>query len=161
MTTDGVHCMSESVRHFGSFTEARTNFRSVLDAARAGLITTVARGDEQFVVSPAVARSAELRRLLPARAVVVAEEGGGWVALLPGVPVHGDADTFDAAVDDLVEALRDYAADWNERLHAVRNHVEHRSLVELVELSDDGQLRAWLLERADGGSAAPAGLAQA
>ncbi|GAB3349493.1 hypothetical protein GCM10027300_12630 [Modestobacter lapidis] len=133
-----------TVRHFDSFTSARTNLRLVLDAARAGLVTTVTRDKERFVVMTAEALGAQLRRLVPSMAVVVAE-GGGWAAFIPGLPAHGDADTFDRAVDDLIAALREYADDWNERLHAAPNHAQHRSLVELVELSDDGQLRHWLL----------------
>ncbi len=131
-------------RHFDSYTEARNRLRAVLDAAQAGLVTTVTRDEERFVVQSADARGAELRRLLPSRTVAV-PEGGGWAAFVPGVPVHGDADTFDDAIDDLVDALRDYAEDWNDRLHSAPNHAVHRSLVELVELSDDEQLRAWLV----------------
>lgn len=145
-------------RHFDSFTSARTNLRSVLDAAHEGLITTVTRENERFVVVTADALRRELTQLLPSRAAVVAE-GGGWSALLPGVPVHGDADTFDAAIDDLIDALREYAEDWNARLHRAPNHQQHRSLVELVELSDDAQLRAWILSRDNTFVAAPATLA--
>jgi len=137
-----------AARHFLSFTEARKNFRCVLDAAHEGVVTTVIRDKERFVVLTADARGAELRRLLPSQTVVV-PEGGGWAAFLPGVPVHGDADTFDEAIDDLIDALRQYAEDWNERLHAAPNHAGHRSLVELVELSDDDQLREWLVGRTD------------
>lgn len=143
-----------TVRHFDSYTDARTNLRSVLDAAHAGLVTTVTRDRERFVVQPAEARGAELRRLLPSRAVVV-PEGGGWVALVPDVPVHGDADTFAEAIDDLIDALRDYAEDWNDRLHTAPNHAAHRSLVELVELSDDDQLRTWLVGPGPAPAAAP------
>jgi hypothetical protein len=135
-----------ALRHFDSYTETRNKLRCVFDAAHEGLVTTVIRDKERFVVQSADARGAELRRLLPARAVVVAE-GGGWAAFIPGVPVHGDADTFDDALDDLIDALRDYAEDWNDRLHTAPNHAGHRSLVELVELSDDDQLREWLIGR--------------
>jgi predicted RNase H-like HicB family nuclease len=133
-------------RHFDSFTTARTNLRSVLDAAHEGLITTVVRENERFVVVAADSLRRELSRLLPSRAAVVAE-GGGWSAVLPGVPVHGDAETFDQAIDDLIEALREYAEDWNIRLHQAPNHQQQRSIVQLVELSDDDQLRDWLLGR--------------
>lgn len=133
-----------TARHFDTVTTARAHLRAVLDAASEGLVTTVQRDGERFVIQSAEPLRQELARLLPANTAVVAE-GGGWTALLPGVPVHGDADTFDAALDDLMDALRDYAEDWNARLHAAPNHVGHRSLVALVELSDDVQLRAWLL----------------
>ncbi|MHB8188238.1 MAG: hypothetical protein ACYDDU_19660 [Dermatophilaceae bacterium] len=133
-------------RQFDSFTSARSNLRGVLDAAHEGLITTVLRENERFVVVAADSLRRELSRLLPSRAAVVAE-GGGWSALLPGVPVHGDAKTFDEAIDDLIGALREYAEDWNTRLLRAPNHQQQRSLVELVELSDDTQLRDWLLNR--------------
>jgi predicted RNase H-like HicB family nuclease len=135
-----------AIRHFESFTKARSNLRGVLDAAREGLVTTVTRDQERFVVVSADTMGQDLRRLLPSQAVVVAE-GGGWAAFIPGVPVHGDAATLDEAIDDLIEALRDYAEDWNDRLHAAPNHAQHRSLVELVELSDDEQLRDWIVGR--------------
>ncbi|WP_091949602.1 prevent-host-death protein [Trujillonella endophytica] len=137
-----------ALRHFDSYTETRKKLRCVFDAAQEGLVTTVTRDNERFVVLSADARGAELRRLLPSQAAVVAE-AGGWVAYIPGVPVHGDAESFDDAIDDLIAGLREYAEDWNERLHAAPNHAGHRSLVELVELSDDAQLRDWLVGCAD------------
>ena len=83
-------------------------------------------------------------RLRPAQATVVAE-GGGWSAVLPGLTVHGEGETFEQAIDDLLEALREYADDWNDRLLNAPNHREHWPVVELVELASDDQLRAWLL----------------
>jgi len=125
--------MMTLTRHFDSFTEARNNLRSVLDAAAEGLVTTVDRKDERFVVAPADACGEELRRLLPSNAVVVAE-GGGWAALVPGVPVHGDADNFAEAIDDLIAGLREYAKDWNDRLHAAPNHAQPPHPTERVRL---------------------------
>lgn len=131
-------------RHFESFTDARRHLRSVLDAARLGLVTTVERDQERYVVLTAERLRQDLARLRPARAEVVAE-GGGWAAILPGLPVHGDGETFAEAVDDLVLALREYAEDWNARLYHAPDHLVHRAVVELVELSDDEQLRDWIL----------------
>lgn len=134
-------------RHFSSYTSARTNLRGVLDAAHAGLVTTVVRDGERYVVLTAGALREQLSQLLPSRAVVVAE-GGGWSAIVPGVPAHGDAPTFEEAIADLILALREYAEDWNEDLHAAPNHRQHRAMVELVELSSEEQLRDWLLHSA-------------
>ena len=72
-------------------------------------------------------------------------EGGGWAAFLPGLPVHGDGPTFEEAVEDLLEALREYADDWNARLLDAPNHREHWAVVELTQLASDDELRAWLL----------------
>ena len=133
-----------TTRHFHSFTAARANLRSVFDAAREGLVTTVVRENECFVVVNASDLRGDLSRLRPANALVSAE-GGGWSAVLPGLPVAGEGDTFDEAIDDLIEALREYAEDWNARLYRAPNHRGHRAVVELVELSNDEQLREWIL----------------
>ncbi len=131
-------------RHFASYTEARTNLRTILDTARTGRITTLARDHDVFTVVSAGLLRCELARLRPSHAVVVAE-GGGWAALVPGVPVAGDAATLDGAVDDLIDALREYADDWDERLVDAPNHRDNWSLVELIVLSTDEQLREWIL----------------
>jgi len=130
--------------HFASYTEARTHLRSVLDSARAGRVTTVQRDEERFAVVDAGRLVTTLMRLRPANAVVVAE-GGGWSAVAPGLPVHGDGPTFDEAMDDLLEGLRDYADDWNARLLDAPNHRNNWDVVEIVQLASDDQLRAWLL----------------
>ena len=82
--------------------------------------------------------------LRPSHAVVAAE-GGGWSAFLPGVPVAGEGTIRDDAVADLIDALREYAADWNDRLLDAPNHREQWAVVALVELSEDDELREWIL----------------
>ena len=132
------------VRHYESYTAARQNFRSLLDAASAGFVTSLTRDTEQYVLVPAEQLREELVSLRPSGAEVVAE-GGGWAVVIPGLPVHGDGVSFDDALDDAVAALRDYAHDWNERLRTAPNHARHRAVVQVVELSTDLQLRDWLL----------------
>lgn len=132
------------VRHFKSYTSTRENLRAVLDAAEAGLVTTVSRGSDQYLVVPAGQMREELTELRPAKAQVLME-GGGWAVIIPGLPVHGDGETVDDALDDVIVALREYAEDWNDRLHTAPNHARHRPVVELVELSNDEQLRDWLV----------------
>lgn len=154
-----------TMRLFSSCTTAGVNLRSLLDAAHAGQVTTLDRDQQRFAVVDARVLQAELARLRPSNAVVVAE-GGGWAAGLPGLPglpVAGDGTTFDDAVEDLIDALRDYAEDWNERLLHAPNHRANWALVELVELSSDEQLRSWILGAppADAGTIAVAGPASA
>jgi len=136
--------LAGATSHFGTFTETRKHLRSVLDNAQAGRVTTVQREAARFAVVDAEQLLRSLMRLRPAQATVVAE-GGGWSAVLPGLPVHGDGETFEQAIDDLLEALRDYADAWNDRLLNAPNHREHWPVVELVKLASDDQLRAWLL----------------
>ena len=133
-----------AVRHFPSYSEARANLRGVLDAANSGVVTTLERDHTRFAVVDGELLRRQLSALRPAGAVVTAE-GGGWSAFLPGLPIAGEGDTLDAALDDLIDALRDYATDWNDRLHLAGNHEDNWSLAALVELSDDAQLRSWLL----------------
>lgn len=129
--------------HWDTFTAARAHLRDVLDAAHSGRVTTLSRDGESFVVSAAVPLRAQLARLVPSNAVVVAE-GGGWAAVLPGVPLGGDGDSVDDAVDDLIDALREYAEDWNDHLRLAPNHAGFAALVTLVELSSDQQLLDWI-----------------
>jgi predicted RNase H-like HicB family nuclease len=75
----------------------------------------------------------------------VISEGGGWSVFIPGVPVAADGATLDEAIGEMVEALRDYAEDWQDRLLDSPNHRENLGLVQFVGLSDDDQLRAWLM----------------
>jgi len=134
-----------TTRHFASFTAARTNLRDVLDTAHTGRVTTVDRDRERFTVVDADVLRVQLAALRPSGAVVVAE-GGGWSAFLPGLPIAGEGDELDTAIDDLVDALREYSADWNERLLNVPNHRDNWALVTLTELSTDAQLKGWLLQ---------------
>jgi Antitoxin of toxin-antitoxin, RelE / RelB, TA system len=133
-----------TIRHFGSYTTARTNLRDLLDTAHTGRVTTVDRDRERFAVVDAGMLRAQLAELRPSGAVVTAE-GGGWSAFLPGVPVSGEGVDLDSALEDLIEALREYAADWNDRLLDAPNHRGNWALVVLIELSDDQQLKGWLL----------------
>jgi len=133
-----------TTRHFGTFTAARSNLRDLFDTAHSGRVTTVARDRERFAVVDAGLLRAQLAALRPSGAVVVAE-GGGWAAFLPGLPIAGDGADLDGALEDLIDALREYAADWNERLLDAPNHRDNWSLVALTELSTDDQLKDWLL----------------
>jgi hypothetical protein len=58
--------------------------------------------------------------------------------LLHGHPVASDGATLDEALTDSLRALRDYAAAWEERLHAAPDHRHAAALVQLVAL--DGRV---------------------
>lgn len=82
-----------------------------------------------------------LASLHPAQAVA---EAAGWSIFIPGLPVAADGATFDVAVTEMLDALREYAEDWQERLLDAPNHWNNWALVQLISLSDDDQLRDWL-----------------
>lgn len=130
--------------HYDSYTAARAHLKELLDAAGKGRVATLRRD----AVTAAVVDVARLRYFLgvvcPSRAQVVAE-AGGWSVFVPGLPVAADGATFDEAVAEMIVALREYADDWQDRLSDAPNHRNNWGLVQLVGLSDDAQLREWLV----------------
>lgn len=132
-----------SAVHYDSYSEARAHLKDLLDAAARGRVATVRRES----ASAAVLDAGRLRRFLasvvPSRAQVVAE-AGGWSVFIPGLPVAADGPTLDAAVEEMAQALREYAQDWQDRLAEAPNHRDNWGLVQLIGLSDDNQLRDWI-----------------
>lgn len=130
------------VVHYDSFTSAREHFKDVLDQAASGTAVTVRRESLTAVVLDAVALRHFLVSVVPPCAEVVAE-ADGWSAFIRGLPVAGAGATYDAAVADMADALREYAEDWR-RLQSAPNHRDSWGLVQLVALSNDDQLRQWI-----------------
>jgi prevent-host-death family protein len=130
--------------HYDSYTDARNNLKNLLDAAESGQVVTVRRDSTTTAVLDARRLRHFLASVVPSRAEVV-QEAGGWSAFMPGLPVAADGATFDEAIADMVDALREYAHDWQERLLNAANHKENWGLVQLIGLSDDDQLRDWLV----------------
>jgi predicted RNase H-like HicB family nuclease len=129
---------------YDSYSEARKNLKNLLDAAESGRVATVRRESATAAVLDAARLRHFLASLMPSRAQVV-QEAGGWSVFIPGLPVAADGETFDEAVTEMIEALREYAEDWQDRLLNASNHRGNWGLVQLIGLSDDEQLRAWLL----------------
>lgn len=72
-------------------------------------------------------------------------EADGWSVFVSGLPIAADGATFDEAVTEMIEALREYAGDWQARLLDSPNHRENRGLVQFVGLNSDEQLRDWII----------------
>ncbi|MGH9113779.1 MAG: prevent-host-death protein [Acidimicrobiales bacterium] len=132
----------EQVR-FESYSQARAHLKALLDAAAEGRSALIRRATTTAAVVDASRLRAALAAVAP-RAEVVAE-AGGWSVFVPGVPVAADGPTFDEAVDEMIDALRDYAEDWESRLRSAPNHQQNWPLVQLIALSDDHGLRTWLV----------------
>jgi predicted RNase H-like HicB family nuclease len=139
-----VRRQTMSAVHYESYTEARAHLKDLLDAAGEGRVATVRRDTGRA----AVVDVARLRRYLslvcPSKAEVVAE-AGGWSVFLPGLPLAADGATFDEAIEEMIQVLHEYSEDWQDRLRTAPNHEENWGLVQLIELSDDAQLRDWLV----------------
>lgn len=133
-----------SATHYDSYTEARTHLKDLLDAAERGRVATVRRESARTAMVDVERLRHLLAVVIPSRAQVV-PEAGGWSAFISGLPVAVDGATFDDAIAEMIDALREYAEDWQERLLDAPNHREHWGLVQLVSLSTDEQLHEWLV----------------
>lgn len=131
-----------SAAHYDSYTDARAHFKEVLDQAASGTAVTVRRESVTAVVLDVGRLRHFLASVTSPRPQMVAE-ADGWTAFIPGLPVAGAGGTLDAAVADMTDALREYAEDWIRLQHAP-NHRDNWGLVQLVNLSDDDQLRQWI-----------------
>lgn len=130
--------------HYDSYTDARSHFKDLLDAAGRGWVATVRRDAERTAIVDVERLRSTFAALFPSKAQVVSE-AGGWSIFIPGLPVSADGATFEEAVTEMIEALREYAEDWHDRLLDVPNHRNNWVLVQLVSFSSDGQLRDWLV----------------
>lgn len=133
-----------SAVHYDSYTEARAHLKDLLDAAERGRVATVRRDAARAAVVDVERLRYFLASIVPSRAQVV-PEAGGWSVFIPGLPVAADGASFDDAIAEMIEALREYAEDWQERLLDAPNHRDNWGLVQLISLSDDEQLREWLV----------------
>ena len=129
--------------HFPTVNAARANFKALIDAAEDGRPALVSRD----ATTTALVDSDRFRTFLAGTATsnaqVVAEDGG-WSILFPGLPIAADGSTLEAALENSIDALREYADDWCERLRTAPNHAQNWALVQLIQLSTDDQLKAWL-----------------
>jgi predicted RNase H-like HicB family nuclease len=133
--------------HYNSYTDARNNLKHLLDAAEHGQVATVRRDAALIVVLDSVLLRNFLTSVIPSRAQVV-QEGGGWSVFIPGLPIAADAGSFDEAIGEMIQALREYAEDWQDHLLNSPNHRDNWGLIQLIGISDDDQLRGWLVGEA-------------
>lgn len=130
--------------HYDSYSDARAHLKDLLDAAEHGRVATVRRDTATAAVVDVWRLRHFLATSIPSRAQVVAE-GDGWSVFILGLPVTADASTFHEATMEMVDALREYAEDWQARLLDAPNQQDYWGFVQLVSLSDDEQLKEWLL----------------
>ena len=128
--------------HFSTLTEGRAHLKNLIDAAAEGRPASIRRDSSRSAVVDAERLRLLLADYLPSGAELV-PEAGGWTIVLPGQPLAADGSTVDDALNDMVSVLRDYAVDWSQRLRLASNHAPNWALVQLIELSDDSQLRNW------------------
>jgi predicted RNase H-like HicB family nuclease len=130
--------------HYDSYTDARNKLKDLLDAAANGQVATVRRDAATVIVLDAERLRRFLASVVPSQAQVV-REAGGWSVFIPGLPIAADGETFEEAITEMADALREYAEDWQDHLLRAPNHRENWGLVQLISLSNDEQLREWLV----------------
>lgn len=136
--------MANAPVSYSSAREARKHFKDLLDAADEGRPAMVTRDERRVAAVDADRLVYFLTRLHPSSVEAVAD-GDGWSIFLPGTPVAADGATVEEAGEEMVDALRDYAEAWTERLRLAPNHEDNWGLVQIVTLATDDQLRSWLL----------------
>ncbi|MFF0306106.1 prevent-host-death protein [Streptosporangium sp. NPDC004379] len=133
--------------HYDTYTEARAHLKDLLDAAERGQTATLRRDAVRAAVVDAERLRNFLATVTPSRAEVVSEDDG-WSVFIPGLPVAADGADFNAAINEMIDALREYAEDWQDHLLDAPNHRDNWGLVQLIALSDDDELRRWLTGQA-------------
>ncbi|WIB78460.1 hypothetical protein DEJ28_04980 [Curtobacterium sp. MCPF17_002] len=128
---------------YPTYSRAREHFKDMLDANATGRTVTVARDGAVSAMLPVDPLRRYFFRTVPPRVSVVREDGV-VVALMAGRPFVSEGADVDEALDDLALSLREYAADWEDRLQHAPNHHDAWALVQLVKLSTDDELRDWL-----------------
>ena len=129
--------------HYDSYSDARAHFKDLLDAAQRGRVATIRRESSSAAVLDVTRLQHFLATVIPSRAQVVPETGG-WSVFIPGLPIAADGATFDEAIDEMTQALREYAEDWQDRLLDAPNHRDNWGMVQLISISSDSELRDWL-----------------
>jgi predicted RNase H-like HicB family nuclease len=128
---------------YETVSDARDHLSAALTYADSGVLVIFKRAHHQHAMIAAAPLRHFLVSTLPSRAVIARDEHG-WSVYLPDQPIAADGATLDDALDQMVEALRTYAAAWQHVLRQAPNHADNWGLVQLIELSTDEQLRDWL-----------------
>ncbi len=129
---------------YDRFTDARTHLKDLLDAAGEGRPAAVVRHDRSTVLVDRH-RFVHYLMALNANRVQLIPDDDTWLAVVADSPVAAEGDDAADAIDELIDALREYAEDWSARLRLAPNHERNWGLVQLVDHSTDDELRSWML----------------
>lgn len=131
------------VADYQTYSDARAHLKDVFDATTRGRTVTLRRDGDVVAVTP-VDRLRDYFSRTVAPRISVARESDIVVAIMEGRPFAAEGATIDDAIDELIDVLREYAEDWETRLQQAPNHQAAWGLVQLVRLSSDDQLKAWM-----------------
>lgn len=131
-------------------TDARAHLKDLLDASEQGR-TAVVRRRGQATALVDRQRFVHFLQVLNAHRVRLQPDGDAWLAYVDGAPLAGEGATAEEAVDDLIDALRDYSQDWGDRLRHAPNHEDNWGITQLVDLCGDNELHRWIIGAGPGG----------
>ena len=135
----------EQLLEYRSISAARSAISEIYNTAERNLAVGITREND---VPVAVIRQDHLKKALQALCLLepqVRFSPDGAVSMwLDGLPVSGQGESFDVAGQDLIDSLRDYAKTWIEDLRDYPNHKDRWDVVNLVLLSSDDELSAFL-----------------
>lgn len=130
---------------YRSISAARSAISEIYNTAERHLAVAITRENDAPV---AVIRQDHLKKALQALCLLepqVRFSSDGVVSMwIEGLPVTGQGENFDVAGVDLIASLRDYAKTWIEELRDYPNHKNRWDVVNLVLLSNDEEMHAFL-----------------
>lgn len=130
---------------YRSISAARSAISEIYNTAERHLAVAITRENDAPI---AVIRQDHLKKALQALCLLepqVRFSSDGAVSMwLDGLPVSGEGESFDVAGQDLIDSLRQYAKTWIEDLRDYPNHKNRWDVVNLVLLSNDDEMRAFL-----------------
>ena len=130
---------------YRSISAARSAIREIYNTVEGHLAVAITRENDAPV---AVIRQDHLKKALQALCLLepqVRFASDGTVSMwLDGLPVNSEGESFDAAGQGLIDSLRDYTKTWVEDLRDYPNHKNRWDVVNLVLLSNDNEMRAFL-----------------
>lgn len=130
------------------FSVARREFSSLYDRVEQGAMAIVRRrGSKPIAIVDAAEQTRLLARSFPFSVQV--RVGRDYVALwVDDLPVHAHADNLEAATDELVQELIQYAEDWEEQLRFAPNHGDAWGFVRRIQLAGNAEaIREMLIGR--------------
>ena len=118
-------------------TEARRQLPALLDKVRGGRWQLIGRrGRPEVVLAEAGEMAAMLAPVFRFHPEVDIDAGDVGV-YLHELDVHGVGGTLDEALDDLAEAMLEYADDWVDHLRHAPNHAPRAGYVRRIEIAGD------------------------
>lgn len=124
---------------------ARDAIGAIYTAAHSQLVVSITRENDAPV---AVILKDDLKQALQALCPIepkVSFSKNGHVSIwIEGLPISSEGDSFEAASFALIAAMRDYAATWVDELRLYKNHRDRWAFANLILLSEDEELHAFL-----------------